>query len=64
MIGARIGNLIGGVHIVKYWAFRCECDCQWSCLVSIDEMAVPAGFEGQCWITGERVIWRLEEVQE
>jgi len=60
--------------LTTYWAYRCqEKNCamtnESSCLVSIDEMPVPEKFEGMCWIASDsgpndRVIWKLEEIQD
>lgn len=56
--------------MTRYWAYRCqERNCgltnEGTCLVSIDEMPIPSEYEGgHCWITGEPVIWILEDIQD
>ena len=60
--------------MTKYWAYRCfhvndpDIQCYLinssTCLISIDEMAVPGEYWGFCWITGEPVQFKLEEIQK
>ena len=60
--------------MTKYWAYRCKHEnspdkvCvlvdSTTCLISIDEMPIPNEYWGHCWITGEPVLFILEDIQD
>jgi hypothetical protein len=59
--------------MTTYWAYKCKFDnsedkCglinKTNCLISIDEMAIPEEAWCFCWITGEPVLFVLQEVMD